>query len=189
MQSTARFHNGIANPILEEADSVFHDSVAFHPSNGMFNTNSDGGNTPIGGLLRRGEFPSTRWFLGLEDCNARQVKSLKALILIQATAGWEGIACQLCKALIRGLPFTSVAQEAHVAGLVDHEEVFQRVAFLLPTVILLLLLRVFRPLDGSFGPIVKKRAEGAEASVGGVVSIAAKSSAVRAGSRSWSAKA
>jgi hypothetical protein len=76
-----------------------------------------------------------------------------------------------------------------VTGLVDHEEVFERVAFLLPTVILWLLLRVFRTLDGSFGPVMNKREEGAEASVGGVVSIAAKSSAVQAGSHSWSAKA
>jgi hypothetical protein len=82
-----------------------------------------------------------------------------------------------------------VAQEAKVTGLVDHEEVFARVAFLLTTVILWLLLRGFRTRDGSFGPIVNKREEGAEASVGGVVSIAAKSSAVRAGSRAWSARA
>ena len=109
--------------------------------------------------------------------------------MIQATAGWQGIASQLCNALIRGFPFIGIAQEAHVTGLVDHEEVFERVASLLPTVILLQLLRVFRTLDGSFGPIMKKREEGAEASVGGVISIAAKSSAVRAGSNSWSAKA
>jgi hypothetical protein len=189
MQPTTRFHYGITNAILQEADFVFHDSVAFHPTNGVFNPNSDGGNTTIGLLLRRGEFPSTRCFLGLDDREARQEKSLEALILIQVTAGWQSIACQLCHALIRGFPFIGVAQEAHVTGLVDHEEVFERVAFLLPTVMLLLLLRVFRTLDGSFGPIMKKREEGAEASVGGVVSIAAKSSAVRAGSSSWSAKA
>ena len=76
-----------------------------------------------------------------------------------------------------------------MTGLVDHEEVVERVAFFLPTVILLLLLRVFRTLDGSFGPIMKKREEGAAASVGGLASIAATSSAVRAGSSSWSARA
>jgi len=189
MQPTTRFHHGITNAILQEADFIFHHPVAFHPTNGVFNTNSDGGNTTIGRLLRRGEFPTTWCFLGLEDRDARQEKSLEALILIQATAGWQGIAYQLCNALIRGFPFIGVAQEAHVTGLVDHEEVFERVAFLLTTVILLLLLRVFRTLDGSFGPIMKKREEGAEASVGGVISIAAKSSAVRAGSSSWSAKA
>ena len=189
MQPTTRFHNGITNAILQEADFVFHHPVAFHPTNGVFNTDSDGGNTTIGRFLRQSEFPATRCFLRLEDRDAMQEKSLEAPILIKATAGWQGIACQLCHALIRGFPFTGVAQEAHVTGLVDHEEVFERVAFLLTTVILLLLLRIFRTLDWSFGPIVKKRAEGAAASVCGVVSIAAKSSAVRAGSNSWSARA
>lgn|SRR5215813_8895735 len=189
MQPTTRFHHGISNAILQKADFVFHHPVAFHPTNGVLNTDSDGGNTTIGRFLRRGELSATRCFLRLEDRDAMEEKALEALILIEATAGWQGLACQLCHALIRGFPFRGVAQEAHATDLVDHAEVFERVAFLLPTVILLLLLRVFRTLDWSFGPIMKNRAEGAEASVGGVVSIAAKSSAVRAGSRSWSARA
>jgi hypothetical protein len=45
-----------------------------------------------------------------------------------------------------------------VTGLLDHKEVFECVAFLLPTVILLLLLRVFWTLDWVFGPTMKKRA-------------------------------
>src|SRR6266536_707052 len=188
MQPTTRFHHGITNTILQETDYIFHNPITFHPTNGVFNADSDGGDTTIGRFLRRSEFHATRCFLRLEDRDARQDKALEALILIQATAGWQGIACQLCNALIRGFPFIGVAQEANVTGLVDHEEVFERVAFFLPTVILLLLLRVFRTLDWSFGPIMKKREEGAEASVGGVVSIAAKSSAVRAGSSSWSAR-
>jgi hypothetical protein len=138
----------------------------------------------MGRFLRRGERSSSRCFLRVEDRDARQEKSLEALSLIEATAGWQGIACQLCHALIRGFPFIGVAQEAHMTGLVDPEEVFERVAFFLPTVRLLLLLRVFRTLAWSFGPLMKKREEGAEASVGGLASIAAKSSAVRAGSRS-----
>jgi hypothetical protein len=76
-----------------------------------------------------------------------------------------------------------------VTDLIEHEEVFDRVTFLLAAVILLLIFRVFRTLHGSFGPIMKKRGEGEGASVGGVVSIVAKSSAVRAGRRAWSARA
>jgi hypothetical protein len=182
MQPTTRFHNGITKAILQETDFVFHDSVTFHPTNGVFNTDSDGGNATIDLLLRRGQFPSRWGFLGLDDRNSRQEKPLKALILVQATAGGQGIACQFGNALIRGFSFTGVAQETHVTGLIDHEEVFQRVAFLLAAVIFVLLLRVFWTLDGPFSPIMKKRAGGAEASIGGVVSIAAKSSAVRAGS-------
>jgi hypothetical protein len=166
-----------------------HHPVAFHPTNGVFTTDADGGHTTIGRLLRRGEFPSTRCLLRLADRDAMQEKSLEALVLIEATAGWQGIAGQLCQALISGFPCTGMAQEAHVTGLVDHDEVVARGACLLTTVILWLLLWVFRTLDWSFGPIVKNREEGAEASVGGVVNIAAQSSAVRAGSRSWAARA
>jgi hypothetical protein len=109
--------------------------------------------------------------------------------LLQAAAGWQGIACQFGHALSRGSPCTGVAQKAHVTSLMDHEEVFERVAVLRATGICLLFCRVFRPLHGPFSPIMNKREQGAEASVGDVVSIAVKSSAVRAGSRSWSAKA
>jgi hypothetical protein len=188
MQPATRFHNGITTAILQEADCILHNPVAFHPTNGVLNTNAAGGNTTIGRFLRRGKLSSTRCFLRLEDRDAIPEQALEALLLIQATAGWQAIACQLGNALIRGFPFIGTAQDTHVTGLVDHEEVFERGAFL-PPVILLRLLRVFRTLDGSFGPRMKQRAEGAEASVGGVVSIAAKSAAVRAGSRSWFARA
>src|SRR5919201_1416643 len=132
MQPTTRFHHGITKAILQEADFVFHQPVAFPPTNGVLNTDSDGGHTTIGRFLRRGELSSTRCFLRLEDRDAMQEKSLEALILIQATAGWQGIACQLGHALIRGFSFTGVAQEANVTGLIDHEEVFERVTLLLP---------------------------------------------------------
>jgi hypothetical protein len=105
MQATTCFHDGIANPIFQQTDFVFHDPLAFHPTNGVFNTHSGGGNSTIGLLLRRGQF-SARWgFLGLEDRDARQAKPLKALILIQATAGWQRIAGQFGNGLISGFPF------------------------------------------------------------------------------------
>jgi hypothetical protein len=169
MQPTTRFHHGITNALLQEADVVLHPPVAFHPTHGVLNTEADGGTTTIGRFLRRGELSSTRCFLRLEDRDARQEKSLEALRLIQATAGGQGVACPLGHALSRGFPFRGGAQAAKVPGLIDHEAVFARGAFFLPTVILLLLLRVFRTLDWSFGPLMKSREEGAEAAVGGVV--------------------
>jgi hypothetical protein len=182
MQSTTRFHHGITNAIFQEADFVFHDSVAFHPTNGMFNTNSDGGNPLIGRLLRRGEF-SARWgFLGLDDRDARQEKSLEALLVRQATAGWQGIACQLCNALLRGFAFTGMAQEAHVTRLVDHEEVFERVTRLLATIKLLLLFGIFRAVDRTFSAIMPTRGVLDLPSAVCGATIAANSADVRAGS-------
>jgi hypothetical protein len=157
MQPTTRFHHGIPNAILQETDCIFHDPIAFHPTHGMFNADAHGGNTTIGRLLRRREFPATRCVLRLDDRDARQDKALEALLLIQATAGWQGIACQLGHALISGLSFTGVAQAADVTGLGDHEEVFDRVALFLAAVVFLLFLGIGRAMDRSLRAIMPKR--------------------------------
>jgi hypothetical protein len=57
MQATTCFHDGVPYPVLQKADLVLHEPVAFHPTNGVFNTDSDGGNTAIRRLLRGCEFP------------------------------------------------------------------------------------------------------------------------------------
>ena len=183
MQATTCVHHGVPNPILQEADGVFHNPVAFHPTHGVFNTDADGGNTTIGRFLRGCEFPSTRLFLRLEDHDPLQKESLEALILIQRTASWQGITGHLRHALLRRFAFTCVAQEGNVTALLDHEEIFERVTLLLATVVFFLLLRIFRTRDRPFGPIVHKRG-GVDVSSGScLASITANSSAVRAGRR------
>jgi hypothetical protein len=42
MQATTCFHDGVPNAVLQEADFVFHDPIAFHPANGMFDPDADG---------------------------------------------------------------------------------------------------------------------------------------------------
>jgi len=59
MQPTTGFHGGITNAIRQEADFVFHHPIAFHPANGVFNTDANGGNKTIGGVLRPSEFAAT----------------------------------------------------------------------------------------------------------------------------------
>ena len=189
MQAATCFHHDIANAILQKANFVFPHPVAFHPTNGVFNTDSDGGNPTIRRLLRGREFSSRRFFLGLDDRDVMQAESLEALILIQTAARWQGIPSQLCQALIRGFAFIGVAQEAHMTGLVDHEEVFERVTLLLATVIFLWLFGICRTMDRPFSAIMPKRGGVELPSVACVLNIAANSAAVRAGSSSWSAKA
>jgi hypothetical protein len=186
MESTTRLHDGITNTVFQEADLVFDYTVAFHPTNGVFNTQSGGGNSPIGLLLRRGQLPARWGFLGLEDRDARQAKPLKTLILIQAAARWQRIAGQFGNGLISGFPFIGMAQEAHVTGLSDHEEVFERVTLLLATVVFLLLFGIGRALNRTFGAIMPKRGVVELLSVS---NMSANSAAVRAGSSSWLAKA
>jgi hypothetical protein len=189
MQATTCFHDGVTYPVLQKTDFVLDDPVAFHPTNGMFNTDSDGGNTTIRRLLRGREFSSRRVFLGLDDRDILQAESLEALILIQTAARWQGVPRQFCQVLIRGFAFIGGTQEAHVTRLSDHEEVFERVTLLLATVIFLLLFGIGRAVDWTFGAIMPKRGVVDPPSVGCVANIAANSAAVRAGSSSWSAKA
>ena len=91
MQATTCFHDSIANAILQEANFVFHDPVAFHPTNGVFHTDSDGRNTTIVGFLRRREFTPTGVFLGLDMVTpARRIPGIP--YLIQTTARGQPIA-------------------------------------------------------------------------------------------------
>ena len=189
MQATACFHDGIPHPVLQKADFILHDPVAFHPTNGVFNTNADGRNMTIRGFLRGREFSSRRCFLGLDKGDVLQAASLEALILIQTAARGQGLGSELCQALIRGVTFSSVAQKTPVTGLVDHEEVFQRVTLLLPTVIFLWRFGIGRAVDRTCSAIMPNRGGVDLPSVAGVLNIAANSAAVRAGSSSWSAQA
>lgn len=157
MQATTGFHDGIPKAILQEADGVLHHPVAFHPTNGVLNADADGGHTTIRGFLRRGEVPAPRCFLGLHDGDVLKRESLAALILIQTTARWQGIARQLRQALLRRLAFTGVAQAVNMTGLIDHEAVVERVPLLLATVIFLWRFGIGRAVDGPFSPIMPTR--------------------------------
>ena len=155
----------------------------------MFNPDSDGRNTTIVGFLRWSELPSRGAFLGLDDDDPWEAESLESLILIQVAARWEGITGQLCQTFSRRFAFTGMTQEAHVTGLGDHEEVFERVTLLLATVIFSLLFGIGRAVDRTFSTIMPKRGVVELPSVMCVLNSAANSATVRAGSSSWSAKA
>jgi hypothetical protein len=189
MQATARFHDGVTHPVLQEADFVLHNSIAFHPTNGVFHADADGGDATIGRFLRWGEFPPTRFLLGLDHRDAGQGESLEPPILRETTAGGQAIALQLSQAFIVGLAFIGGTQDANLTRLIDDEEVVDRVALLLTTVILLLLLAIPGAMDGSLRTIMPQRGEVAPAVVCWLVRSVANSPAVRAGSSSCWANA
>jgi hypothetical protein len=184
MQATTCFHDGIPYPVLQKTDFVLHDSVTFHSTNGVFNSDSDGGNTTIHCSLRGREFSSRRFSLGLDDRDVLQAEPLEALILIQTAARWQAIPSQLGQTLIRGFAFIGVAQEAHVTGFVDHQEVFERMTRLFATVIVLLLFGIGRAMDRPLSAIMPNRGGVEPPSVECFPNIAANSAAVRAGSSS-----
>ena len=100
MQATTCFHNGIPEPVLQEADCILDDPVTFHSTDGVFNADADGGNTTIHGFLRGCKFSSRGVFLGLDDRHVLPGESLEALLLIQTATSWQGRASPLCQALL-----------------------------------------------------------------------------------------
>lgn len=157
MQSTTRLHDAVANAVLQEAYLIFHDPRAFHPTNGMFNTDSDRRDRTIGGFFRGGEFTPRRFFLRLDDGDPVEEKALEAPILIETTPVREGIALELGQAFIIGLAFIRGTQEANVTAFIDHEEVLDRVAPLLAAVVFLLVLGIGGAVDRSLSTIMPKR--------------------------------
>jgi hypothetical protein len=109
---------------------------------------------------------------------------LKPQILIETTPVGQGTVGQICQAFIMGFAFTGVAQEAHVTGFVDDQQVFDHVALLLTAVVVLLLLWIVRAMDRPHGTIMPTRGDTDSPFACPVLSRAAQSSAVRAGSRS-----
>jgi hypothetical protein len=189
MPATTRFHDGVAHAILEEAYLVFHDPIALHAAHGVFKTNSDRRDRTIGRLLRGREFTPTGCFLRWDNGDPVESKTLEAHILIEATAVWQAIAFQIRDTFIMHLPFIRGTQEADATGLIDHEEVLDRVALLLATIMVVLFLWIFGAVDGSFSTIMPKRGEGGTSWLCLVARSVANSSAVRAGSSSCCANA
>jgi hypothetical protein len=95
MQATTCFHDSIPEPILQEANCILYDPVTLHPTDDVFNADSDGGNATIRGFLRGCKFSSRGLFLGLDDRDVLQGEPLESLILIQTAPNWQGIASQL----------------------------------------------------------------------------------------------
>jgi hypothetical protein len=189
MQSTARLHDGVANAILQKAYLVLHHPIAFHTANGVFNTDSDRRDRTIGRCLKWGEFTPTRFLLRLDDGDPVEEKALEAHILVEATALWQSIALQFSQVFIVCLPFTRGTQEADVTGCIDHEEVLDRVALFLATVVFLLIFWIGGAMDRAFGTIMPKRGDVGASFACVVARRVANSSAVRAGSKSWWANA
>jgi hypothetical protein len=147
MKATTCLHEGITNTVLQEAYPVFHHSVAFHPTDRVFNADAERCHGTIRRFRLWREFTATRFFLGLDERDPITGIALEPPILIETTAPWEGLAFQISQAFIMRLPFTGGTQEAHVTGLIDHEEIVDCVALLLATRVFLLVLGICGALD------------------------------------------
>ena len=189
MQATTRFHDGIATAILQETSRVFDQMVALHPANGGFDPEANGRDRTSGCLLRWGECAPRGLLLRLDDRDPLARLAREAQSLIQTTATGAGLAFQSRAACILGLPFRGSTPEAEMTGLLEEEEGFERLAFLLATIIVLLSLWIGWAVDWSRRTIRPHRGDPGTPGVRLAARLTPQSAAVRAGSRSWWAKA
>jgi hypothetical protein len=120
---------------VQRDSSLYGDTIAFHTVNGVFDTDANGRDRTIGCFLRWGKFSTRGFFLRLDDRDPIARIALEPHILIQTTATGEGVAFESCQAFIIGLSFIGSTQEAKMTGLIDGEEGFDRVAFLLAAIV------------------------------------------------------
>jgi hypothetical protein len=140
MQSTTRFHDGIANPLLQEAHLVFHHPIPLHPADRVVDTDANGRDQAIVCFLQGGEFTPLWFFLGLPNRDPVQHKALESHILIEVTPAWQGITGQIREAFVMFLAFHRGTQEAKVTGRIDDQQGFDGVTLLLAAVVVLLVL-------------------------------------------------
>jgi hypothetical protein len=157
MQSTTCFHEGIANPILPEADLVFHHAVPFYSTNRVFDTDADGRDRTMGRLFPWGEVTAPWLFRGLHHGHPLERHTLTPPILIETTPVGPGRAGPIGQALILGFACTGGAQAAQVTGCVDAQPVFDHVALLLTAVMVLWRLGIGRALERPLGTIMPNR--------------------------------
>jgi hypothetical protein len=88
MPATTCVHDRVPSPILQQADFVLDDPVAFHPTHGVCKANAARGDPTIGCLFRGCQFPSRGVFLGVDEDDPWEEEALEPLILIQGAARW-----------------------------------------------------------------------------------------------------
>ena len=165
-------------------DHIVNDTIAFHTSDTMLDMHADSRNAFVFRFFFGGQSAFWWFLLWLYDCYSWQGKALECTILCQLAAFRQLILRFVCNPFVMRFPFIGGTQEANMTGLIDHEEVFDRMALLLAAVVVLLVLGIGWAVDRSLRTIMPKRGEKETSSVRLAASITANSSAFRAGSNS-----
>ena len=123
----------------------------------MLNPHSHAPNLAVVRDFIRCQVAATRFFLGLGDGHAGNRKALKPQILVEDTPDREDIRFAICHRFIVPGAFVAGTQKADAAIVGNQQQIFERMLFLLPTVVEALFIGVTRPGYWPFRSIVKKK--------------------------------
>ncbi len=157
MQPAGNFHHHVTDAVLPVADFVLHDPAALHPTDRMLNPHFLACNAAVLFFLFQREVATTGLLHWLAHRHRRDSKSLKPPVLIERTIRRQTIRCIINNRFL--MPFSCI-RWAHVLNDTrrsNQQNILYRVTFLLSTVIFLLLIGIYRSLDGTFGAIMVKK--------------------------------
>lgn len=121
----------------------------------MFYPHPHSGNSPVVGLIRRGQFLPSRFLFGLDELDEGAHQALKTTVLIEDTIFGETVIGFIGYLFVVLFPLTGQGQQDNLAVSINHQHVFDGMLLFLATIIQPLEFFILGPHNGSFGAIVK----------------------------------
>src|SRR5215211_977578 len=168
MQRTPDFHHHVAQASFPQANGLFEHAATLDTAGDMLDAHSASSDLPVPRFLGARQLLSAGLLRRLNDVHAIQRKRLKAQVLQQLTPRGQRIRRGIGDALVMDMARMRLAEEQNAHGLIDQQEVFQRVPLFLAAITRLLFSRVLGARDGPLGPVMTKRGT----AVGGTTSAA-----------------
>jgi hypothetical protein len=166
-------HQHVADGVLPVAEFVLDNAAALHAPNRVLNAHFLAGNPAIFFLVFRCKLATTRFLCRLLDRYIVYRETLKAHILIQHTACRQRLLFVIDKRFVVPLPRIGCTHKPDHTRLINQEDILNRMAFLLTTIIFVLFIRIYGSLDSTFCPIlIKKGASSAAGGSGAATSVA-----------------
>ena len=157
MQPTGDRHHKVAEARLPIAQLVFDDPTALHTAHRMLDPHLLARYTTIVLLLLRSQL-STTWLLcWLLNQDSLRCKPLKSHVLIQHTSRRKKVHFFIHKRFVMPSSGIRPTQKVDLALVIDQQNVLDRIALLLATVILSLFIPIYWALDRAFGAIMIKK--------------------------------
>src|SRR4051812_21930946 len=157
MQPTGDFHHDVAHAISPVAQFLLDDATALHAAHRVLDPHLFACNAVILCFLLRCQLTTTRFLGWLLDRHMLNREPLKPHVLIQHTSGRQSIRFVIHNRFLVPLSGIRSTQKANMAITIDQQNVFNRVTFLLSTIVLILLVSIYRALDGTFRAIMIKK--------------------------------
>src|SRR5512145_1262737 len=159
VQGTAEFHHQITDPLLPQADPVFHHATPLDAAVDMLDPQATLVERLIGQLLLQRELLATGLLRRHEDRYLRERERQEPQILQEPAPRRQGIRRRFRNGLIMGTAAIGITEKEDGEQGIDEQHIFDGVVFFLAAITLSLFNRVLGADDAPFGPVMGTRGE------------------------------